>query len=395
MPNTPFDVCIRGTGIVAQALALKLGQLKLRVALLEPEPPNSDGSQARDVRAYALNHASRTLLEHIRCWPEGPAATAVARMHVFGDAGGAVRFDATTPGHASTPSGGQALAWIVDVPALEDQLQQALRYQACVERVSAPVEATLTAICEGKFSSSRDALGITVENHAYPQHAIAVRVRASEPHRSTASQWFSGPHILGLLPLDGPEGDTYALVWSTSTAQADRLMALDDVAFAEEMRAIIAHPSHTVDAGDAVGPATTFALTSARARWPLRLTKAREWTGPMPHSPEHAWVLLGDSAHTVHPLAGSGLNLGLGDVAALSHVLQHRPAWRSIADRRLLRSYVRERKAALLPYVLATDGLQWLFWQDQPWLQTLRNWGMRGFAASPLRSCAIHHARQA
>ena len=95
-----------------------------------------------------------------------------------------------------------------------------------------------------------------------------------------------------------------------------------------------------------------------------------------------SWVLAGDAAHTVHPLAGQGLNLGLADAQALAGVLHGRDYWRSVADMRLLRRYERERKTALLPMGLATDGLQQLFSRQEARWQTLRNWGMKGFERS-------------
>lgn len=396
MSNTDFDVCVRGSGIVGRTLALLLGQAKLRVALVEPaaQANTSAAPVGRDIRAYALNHASRQLLETIRCWPSSSATTPVKQMRVSGDAGGVVHFDAGA-GDASNLGG--ALAWIADVPSLEDRLEDALSFQSFVERVNEPVEAPLTAICEGKFSVSREDLGVVVDSYAYPQHAIATRVRASRPHLGTASQWFYGPHILGLLPLGGEQGDEYAVVWSTSIAEADRLLSLSDDALSLEMQTLIASAegqSHEKDS-QAVTAATTFTLTGVRARWPLRLAKAQQWVGEMSGAPDQSWVLLGDAAHTVHPLAGSGLNLGLGDVSLLSQVLQQRPVWRSVADRRLLRSYERERKSALLPYAFVTDRLQWLFWQGQPWVQSLRNLGMRGFATSPFKSWALNQVRHA
>ena len=114
-----FDICIRGAGIVGRTLALLLARERLRVALVAPpaiQPP------ATDVRAYALNTASRTLLESLRSWPDPEHATAVTRMQVQGDQGSTVHFDAAT-------QGADALAWIVDVPALEQRLAEAVRYQ--------------------------------------------------------------------------------------------------------------------------------------------------------------------------------------------------------------------------------------------------------------------------
>ena len=106
-----------------------------------------------------------------------------------------------------------------------------------------------------------------------------------------------------------------------------------------------------------------------------------------------SWVLAGDAAHTVHPLSGQGLNLGLGDVQALARLLHARSSWRSVADLRVLRQYERERKAALLPMRLTTDLLAQLFAHPQPALQALRNWGMQGFDHSgPLKSWAANQA---
>ncbi|THU03999.1 ubiquinone biosynthesis protein UbiH [Lampropedia puyangensis] len=403
MAKTDFDVCIRGAGIVGRALALTLGQAKLRVALVDSVRPTPRIVE-RDIRAYALNHASKRLLESLRCWPEGSAITAVRRMQVHGDTNGSVLFEApasaatlnnnqqTEPNHAQDHS--DPLAWIVDVPALEDILAAALRFQSSVEIVRAPVAAPLTAICEGKHSSSRDGLGIGHHYYDYPQHAIATRIKAPFPHNGQAQQWFKGPHIVALLPLDGDSGNTFAVIWSTSFENADRLLTLSDEDFTHELEQITNHGKGVkgvVSPLFQAEPSPPLQVIGPRARWPLKLSQAQQWCGAMPvpsslagipMNSSAAWVLVGDAAHTVHPLAGSGLNLGLADVEALSSALLQRPAWRAVNDLRLLRQYERERKTALQTYATATDGLQWLFWQEQPWLQTLRNWGMRSFSAS-------------
>ena len=110
-------------------------------------------------------------------------------------------------------------------------------------------------------------------------------------------------------------------------------------------------------------------LASERAAWPLQLAQADRWCGP-------GWVLAGDAAHTVHPLAGQGLNLGLADAKELARVLHEREYWRSVGDAKLLRRYERSRKADVLAMGAATDGLQQLFAQQaEPWA-SLRNWGM-------------------
>lgn len=159
-----FDICIRGAGVVGRTLALLLARERLRVALVAAPAPAV--APTGDVRAYALNAASRQLLESLRSWPDPAHATAVTQMQVFGDQGGAVHFDAAT-------QGADALAWIVDVPALEARLAEAVRYQPQVEVVPEPVPAALTAVCEGRASRTRSEFGVDFEVTAYEQHAIA------------------------------------------------------------------------------------------------------------------------------------------------------------------------------------------------------------------------------
>ncbi|MFT3813777.1 MAG: FAD-dependent monooxygenase [Acidovorax sp.] len=359
MADKSFDVCIRGAGIVGRVLALLLARQNLRVALAEPPRP----SQADDVRAYALNAASHALLAALRAWPDGHA-TPVTRMEVQADQGGTLHFDAAEQGVA-------ALAWIVDVPALEARLAEALRYQPHVEQVPTPVPAPLTVVCEGRASRTRAEFGVEFGAMPYAQHAIAARLACEHAHGQVARQWFlADGGILALLPLDGQQA---ALVWSVPEEQAPGLLALPPAEFAQA----VAQASQ--------GALGTLELVSERAAWPLQQALAQRWCGQA--APGSAWVLAGDAAHTVHPLAGQGLNLGLADAEALARALQAREPWRRLADLRPLRRYERERKAALLPLGLAMDGLQQLFTRREPPLQLLRNWGLEGFE----RSGALKH----
>ena len=376
MPQT-FDICIRGAGVVGRTLALLLARERLRVALVTAAPPPGAPS---DVRAYALNSASRTLLESLRSWPDDIHATPVRRMQVWGDQGGEVVFDAASQGVES-------LAWIVDVPALEARLSEAVRFQPQVEVVAAPVPATLTAICEGRASTTRTELGVEFDVTAYPQHAIATRLECEYPHAETARQWFgSDDSILAFLPLGGVQGQSVAVVWSVPAQQVPGLMELDAKEFARRLEAA------------SQGVLGSLRLAGERATWPLQLAQAQQWCGALPAShgagaASGSWVLAGDAAHNVHPLAGQGLNLGLGDVQALAEVLRTREAWRSVGDLRLLRRYERQRKAGILPMGLTTDGLQQLFARSEaPW-QLLRNWGMSGFERSgPLKDWIARRA---
>lgn len=365
MPQT-FDVCIRGAGVVGHTLALLLARERLRVALVgTAAPPRSP-----DIRAYALNAASRQLLESLRTWPDAIHACPVLQMQVRGDQDGALDFDAAS-------QGAEALAWIVDVPALETRLAEAVRYQPQVERVSAAVAAPLTIICEGRASQTRTELGVDFEVTPYAQHAIATRLVCEQPHGYTARQWFHQGSILALLPLEGHNGHEVAVVWSVPAEQVSELLMLDDDSFTQAL--------HEASYG-ALG---ALSLSAARVAWPLQQAQANRWCGPvLQHGQpcDESWVLAGDAAHNVHPLAGQGLNLGLGDAQALARILSQREDWRSVADMRLLRRYERERKAALLPVGLLMDGLQQLFSRPEVPLQALRNWGMNSFERSgPLK----------
>ena len=358
----PLDVCIRGGGIVGHALALFLARERLRVGLVAAQAVA--GSGVPDVRAYALNARSRDLLEQLRCWPGAPHATPVLAMQVEEPGAGALAFQASD-------SGVEALAWIVDVPALEARLADAVQFQPLIERLDAPVPATLTIVCEGQSSLSREQFGAVLDVTPYPHWAIAARVDCELPHRQTACQWFTPDDVLGFLPLGGESGNSMAVVWSVSQERRTELMQMDAQAFETQLQV----------ATD--GRFGGLSLSGARAAWPLRLAVARNWSGV---ADGQAWVLAGDAAHAVHPLAGQGLNLGLADVGELVRQVHGREYWRSVNDPKLLRRYERARKADVALIGGTTDGLQLLFGREGALWKSLRNWGMQGFDRSgPLK----------
>lgn len=352
------DVLVRGAGIVGQSLALSLARLGLQVGLRPEEPRAKADPAAPDVRAYALNASSVALLKSLKVWDALPAhaATPVYDMHVQGDAeGAAIAFSAWEQRSGE-------LAWIVDAPVLERELGAALRFSPHVHVLSAAqadhVKADLVALCEGKASATRAALGVRFERHDYGHSAIAARLVASTPHQGTARQWFRAPDVLALLPFDAPEPQrSYALVWSLPRERCAELMALSDEDFAAALMAATR------------GEAGELKLASARAEWPLAIAQASAWSGP-------GWVLLGDAAHLVHPLAGQGLNLGLADVVALTRVIESREPWRPLSDEKLLRRYVRARALPTWAMGRVTDGLLQLFSHEAPAARELRNRGL-------------------
>ena len=373
------DVLVRGCGIVGKSLALSLARQGLSVALLM-----DDGDrQKADVRAFALNAASVSLLRNLKVWDALPAAaaTAVHDMHIEGDAqSSALDFSAWSQ---RLPE----LAWIVDAAALEAVLDNAVKFAPHIKQIDGQIHgqidveisATLTALCEGRSSNSRDALGVVFEKNNYGHRGIAARLNCSLGHRHTARQWFRSPDVLALLPFGGVVGSaadgydgafagafagasasasaSYALVWSLPEAEAQKLLALDDAAF----NAALMQASQ--------GAAGNLTLASPRASWPLMRAQASAWCGP-------GWVLLGDAAHVIHPLAGQGLNLGLADVATLTKVLFEREPWRDLGDEKLLRRYARQRTVPTQVMGQLTEGLLQLFAAEQPAVRELRNRGM-------------------
>ena len=355
------DLCIRGAGIVGRTLALLAARERLRVALVAPTAPTPGHA---DVRAYALNPASQALLQSLRCWPAESAATPVLAMQVQADGQGHVHFSAAEQGVA-------ALNWIVDVPALEQQLVQAVQYQDHIDVVSAPVAAPLTVVCEGRASATRAELGVDFDSVRYPQQAIATRLDCERAHEQIARQWFTPEgDILAFLPLGGPAGREVAVVWSVPSERAAAITDWDDATLAAHLHEL---------SGAALG---ALQVKGARASWPLVLAHARRWVGAMPGRAGESFALAGDAAHAMHPLAGQGLNVGLGDAAELARVLAAREPWRPLNDLKLLRRYERARQGDWLRMSLATDGLQQLFDRPEPAAALLRNWGMAAFDAS-------------
>lgn len=354
-PMQSVDVLVKGRGAVGSSLALSLAAQGLTVGMAgTPEPV-----RAGDVRTYALNAGSVALLTELKVWDSLPAAaiSPVYDMVVYGDAAGEQA--AGRLSFSAWQQGLRELAVIVDAAALDAQLATALRFSPHVHIVPDNTPAALTALCEGRESAARAALGVSFKPKAYGHRALAARLASDVAHQGVARQWFRpGGEVLALLPFEQPAvGASFGLVWSCAEAQAERLQGLSTEEFERELNDVTG------------GVAGQLRLGSERSTWPLALARADSVSGP-------GWVLLGDAAHIVHPLAGQGLNLGLGDVAALTRVLADRETWRPLGDEKLLRRYARERLAPTLAMGELTDALQRLFAHASPAAQGLRNRGL-------------------
>ena len=361
------DVCVSGSGAVAMTLALALSAEGFSVAWARDEA--FAAPRSTDVRTYALNARSVALLTRLRIWPSLREWSApVFDMQIRGDDGGALSFSAWQQQVTE-------LAWIVDAGALERLLSEALRFAPRVDVVPSldagrpPLAADLLAICEGKHSDTRQALGVSFDRQAYGHWGVAARLQATRPHQGVARQWFRSPDVLALLPFHQPEPEaSYGLVWSVPQARARELLALAPAEFERALTDAI-----TQSQPDALAQLGELKLASDVASWPLALAQADRWTGP-------GWALLGDAAHQMHPLAGQGLNLGLADVDTLVSVLaeaKRLEPWRTAGDERVLRRYARRREWPTRSMANLTDGMLQLFADERGAAKAVRNTGMR------------------
>jgi len=386
------DVVVVGAGVVGLAAALGCAHAGLQVTLVGPAPQVFVRSAAVpfDERIYALAPASVELLTRLRVWPQVDTTRtqAVARMRVFGDAGDELAFDAY--GAAV-----ERLATIGEEAELLRVLSTACDFAAGLEREIAPfvsmhtdgdlarvelgngraLAARLVVAADGARSAVRASAGISAEEQAYGQTAVVANFRAQRAHDATAFQWFCDEGVVALLPLPDHGGEpAVSLVWSAPGELATSLLALDADALARR----VAARSATV-LGD-LAP-----LGAARA-FPLRQLKVAHLVGP-------GLALVGDAAHVVHPLAGQGLNLGLGDVSELLAVTAGREAFRETGDPVILRRYARRRAEPIELMRATTDGLARLFGIDDPLARRLRNRGMALVnQIGPLKRALIRHA---
>lgn len=374
------QIVVCGAGIVGLSSALALARRGQRVALLAPRTtvPPADPNHYH-ARVYAISPASQRFLAELGVWDAMPSArlTPVQAMEIHGDADGLVHLNAW---QAALPQ----LAWIVESGEIERVLIQAVRmfgipwiedrctgYQAgAVDTESgARLQAELFVGADGAASPLRTAAGLKHDAVSYNDTGLVVNLDAEHTHQGTAFQWFRDDGVLALLPLpDTADGPQVSMVWSMRSERAAELLALPADEQAARLESLLEHAAQ--------GRLGRLKVRSKLHGFPLTLERA-QMVAP-------GIALAGDAAHRLHPLAGQGLNLGLGDVEALARTVAGREPYRQAGDLRVLHRYQRARAEPVLALRLATDGLHKLFGSHATPLVWLRNAGMHWVERVPL-----------
>jgi 2-octaprenylphenol hydroxylase len=371
---------IAGGGPVGLALACASALFDVRV--IESAAPRVEPwPEELDTRVYAVSPGTRDFLRDVGAWErlDSRRVAPVRRMEIFGDEGARLSFGARPGG---------ALAWIVEAGRLGDALEsqatslahvkltrgipavafEARAAGAAVRLESGErIEGDLLVGADGPDSRVRSLLGIAFEEEPYDEAAIVANFETALEHGAVARQWFRPDGVLAWLPLPGKR---ISIVWSAPAADAKALAALDARAFEARVR----------DAGG--GALGDLRLVSPFARFALRSIRV-----PQPVAPGVA--LIGDAAHTVHPLAGQGVNLGFQDANRLCAILSERSPLERPGDLGVLRRYARERREDVSAMHFVTHGLDRLFAVRGKGAQAMRNLGLRLVEMQPWVKSAL------
>ncbi len=370
-----FDVVIIGGGLAGASLAAALAESGLRLALIERKAPPSPGPDW-DSRIYAVTPASIAFLDRIGAWRrlEAGRVAPIYEMRVFGDDGRS-RLD-----FSAYESGVQQLAATVESGRLHHALWQGLERQRNLsllcpaapsklcrreDRVEIGLEdgnlvtAKLAVGADGADSWARRDAGIEARSGSYAQLGVVANFACARTHRNIAYQWLRSDEVLAYLPLP----DRYvSMVWSTPQAHAHELLALPSIAFCRRVAEA---------GGEILG---TLTLLTPPAVFPLSHMLADRIA-------QRRIALIGDAAHVVHPLAGQGVNLGLGDAHSLADLLRDAP---EPGDRLLLRRYERARAEDILALRWVTHGLFRMFGADHRMVAGIRNFGLNLMDSNPV-----------
>jgi 2-octaprenylphenol hydroxylase len=378
------DLIIVGAGMVGSALALALKDSGLDILLIDGSPLSVkpfDAQAPFEPRVSALSAASQRILERLGAWSGVTArrSSPYGEMQVWDGSGtGRIHFSAASV-HA------EVLGHIVENRVIQDALMEPLHDSgigllpgARLERLrrsgvdwlltlvdGRELRTPLVVAADGGNSAVRRLAGCATREWDYLHHAIVTSVRCAESHQRTAWQRFTDEGPLAFLPLERAGEHWCSIVWSVTPSESERLMALDDTAFCTELGR-----AFEWRLGEVLGADPRLCI-------PLRQRHAKRYV-------EEGLALIGDAAHTIHPLAGQGVNLGFLDAAVLAEVLLHAAGrGERLADERVLGRYERRRMPHNLAMMAAMEGFERLFQANPLPLRWLRNSGLKWVDGMP------------
>ncbi len=384
MSSKHYDIVIVGGGLVGASLSLALSRLDLNIALLDRQAFNEDSIPFRsdpthfDPRVSAITPKSKDFLESIDVWREieSQRLSPYQEMQVWdGEGTGSIHFSAA---EINQP----ALGYIIENSVILAALYRKLISKRSIDLVApweietiartdqginliAPdgskLECSLLIAADGANSRIREISGFETREWDYGHNAIVTTVRTEHQHQATAWQRFMATGPLAFLPLahNGNDEQRYSsIVWSVVPERGDELMALNDKEFSRELECAFEHRLGAIEWVD------------KRFQFPLRQRHAHSYF-------KDGVVLVGDAAHTIHPLAGQGVNLGLLDARGLSAELAKGiDAGRALNDERILERYQRNRKGHNMSMMWLMEGFKHLFAEQPPPVIWLRNVGL-------------------
>jgi len=373
-----FDVVIVGGGAIGATLALQLQQLNYRIALIELRTPSFASTDPE--RVIALNYGSRCHLEKLGLWDDISAnGVGNIRHIVVTEPGNRGRVDLDA---ADETPAMQQLGYVVEMGHLLEPMYRRLQ-QSSVELISpasvtgfdrldqqvtiqiqrddqlSDITAALLVGADGTCSQIRRQAGIGVFGWDYNRFGIVASVSCENGHDHTAHECFRSSGPLAFLPL---ADDRFSIVWAATPGEATQLLAMSDEQF-------------IVAIGKAAGRATmnkigAISATSSRASFPLELTIANRFAQPR-------LALVGNAAHTVHPVAGQGMNLGLRDVMILAEALDCELARHDPGQSIVMQGYAGKRRADVMAVAGFTESMVHVFGSAVPGIRWLRGMGLQ------------------